>query len=126
MKILICGSRSAANYEGLKMAVRYQIQESTEKVEIISGGANGADKMAERLAKDLDLKITVVRPNWCMYGKSAGMIRNGIMIDMEPDLVIACWDKKSAGTRNTVSRAKEKNIPTVIIPANLIPEENIL
>ena len=84
-------------------------------IELISGGAKGADELAERWAEDYDRKITVVRPNWDKYGLGAGYIRNQEMIDMKPYLVIAFWDGKSRGTSDTIRRAKKAKIQTLIV-----------
>lgn len=49
---------------------------------LTSGGANGADELAENWAKDRgDIDITVMKPNWDCYGKAAGHIRNADMLE---------------------------------------------
>lgn len=115
MKILICGSRTAVKYKELKELVQSFIVLDGEEVTLISGGAKGADAMAEKVAEELGLKIRVVKAEWDRYGKSAGIVRNLEMIRMAPDLVIACWDGQSKGTKHTVKTAKQKGISVKII-----------
>jgi hypothetical protein len=82
---------------------------------IISGGAAGADSLAERYATYWDIQITVVKPDWEKHGKVAGFIRNQEMIDLVPDMVIAFWDGKSKGTADIINRAKKAKIKTLIV-----------
>lgn len=124
MKILICGSRTAIKYNDLKELVQdcvlLMALTKKDKVTLISGGARGADKMAERVAKELELEIEVVRAEWDKHGKAAGMIRNNKMIEMGPDLIIACWDGKSKGTNHTIEMSKRKGIAVKIIQEKIL------
>jgi hypothetical protein len=57
---------------------------------IIAGGAPGADSHAEQWAKDRTLPVKVFKAQWKMYGRSAGPIRNGVMLAKgKPDFVVA-------------------------------------
>lgn len=44
--------------------------------EIVSGGARGADRAGEVLAKSLGLPVRVFPADWDAYGKRAGHLRN--------------------------------------------------
>ena len=44
--------------------------------EVISGGAVGSDSLAEKIAAELNVKLTIIKPEWRRFGKSAGIIRN--------------------------------------------------
>ncbi len=52
-----------------------------EKVMLVSGGARGADALAEKYAKDRNIRIRVFPAEWKKYGKGAGPIRNRQMLD---------------------------------------------
>ena len=43
---------------------------------IISGGCKGAYKIAENIAKELNIPIEIYNAEWDKYGNSAGPIRN--------------------------------------------------
>ena len=91
------------------------LKENLKITHIISGAASkGADALAIRWANENQIGLTKVPADWDKYGKSAGMIRNSVMIEMEPDAVIAYWDGTSSGTSNTIERAKDKNIDVYI------------
>lgn len=108
MKLAIIGSRGFHDYEFLKSEVNKFLEENNFDVKaIVSGGAKGADRMAEIYAKENKLVATVILPNWDLYGKKAGYLRNVEIID-EADAVIAFWDGKSAGTNHSINLAKEK------------------
>ena len=53
---------------------------------------------------------------WDTFGKAAGPIRNGWMLKMEPDLVLAFHNdiRQSKGTANMVSIARKKGIEVKI------------
>lgn len=90
---------------------------------VVSGGANGADSLArmwvqERnkgLAADREkTKLVEIFPDWGLLGKSAGIIRNEQIISLS-DRVLAFWDSKSPGTKNSLSHAKRMKKDTLII-----------
>ncbi|MBR4632426.1 MAG: DUF2493 domain-containing protein [Elusimicrobia bacterium] len=76
MKILIAGSRTITNINVLLKAINLSGYKITIKDEIVSGGARGVDTLAEIFAKNNKIPITIFKPDWNKYGKSAGVIRN--------------------------------------------------
>ena len=102
MKTAIIGSRTFEDYELLTEKLG-QIEGITQ---IISGGAKGADQLAERYAAENGIDIVVVKPDWGAYGKAAGLRRNEVIIE-KSDLVVIFWDGKSRGTKNSLDLAKK-------------------
>lgn len=80
----------------------------THKVEIVSGGARGADRLGEQFAINHDLQLYCYPADWDKYGKSAGYVRNNIMAEYSHAL-IAFWDGKSKGTEHIVKVMKKQN-----------------
>ena len=107
-KIAIVGSRNFNDFDLMNRVVFQDYIEKNslyaEDVMVISGGAKGADKLAEKLAQLRGYKLVVFKADWNKYGKKAGMIRNGYIIE-NADVVFAFWDKKSSGTANSIQRA---------------------
>lgn len=103
----IVGSRTFNNYAYMRYRFLQIITENniSEKIQIVSGGAVGADNCAEQLARELGFSIKIYKPNWETHGRSAGFIRNQKIVDAS-DLVIAFWDGKSKGTFDTIKRTK--------------------
>jgi hypothetical protein len=112
MKILICGSRTFND----SRAIEEQLGtfEGIEGITIIHGGARGADSLAGNIAKKLGWKQLVFLPDWDLHGKCAGIVRNDLMLDQQPDLVMAFWDGKSRGTQHTIREATKRKIKVII------------
>jgi len=106
MTLLIVGSRSFTNY-ALMVETIYSQYSIDEIDHIISGGADGADALAERFAIEHGISFTEYPAKWRTFGKRAGILRNINMVN-EADKVIAFWDGKSAGTQFTIRYSKEK------------------
>lgn len=109
MKIAIVGSRGFDNYELLCNMVDMLIErKKLSDVEIVSGGARGADELAERYAKERQMPIKIFHAQWLKHPKSAGFIRNSD-IWKEADMGIAFWDGKSPGTKHSFGLSKKMN-----------------
>lgn len=100
MKIAIVGSRDFAR---LDLVTAY-IEALPMDTVVVSGGARGVDSVAVEAAERRGL-VTVTYPaDWDAYGKGAGFIRNQLIVD-QADKVVAFWDGKSKGTRDTMRKA---------------------
>lgn len=71
---------------------------------IITGGARGADTLAESYAKSRCIPYTVYPANWDKHGKQAGFLRNTDIVKAS-DVVIAFPTKSSKGTWDSVAKA---------------------
>lgn len=110
MRIAIIGSRSFDNYEYLKKCL---LQYITKGSHIISGGASGADSLAQQFAKEHGLPITIYYPDWNNLGKKAGFIRNKTIIE-NSDLVVAFWDGESKGTKSSIDLAMKEGLGVIV------------
>jgi hypothetical protein len=113
MNIAIVGSRSYNDYEKFKDKLKWYIDINKTDY-IITGGAIGIDKLAERFAKENNIKIKIFLPEWKEYGKKAGYIRN-LEIVQNSDIVIAFWDGESKGTKLTMDIARGSKKPLINI-----------
>lgn len=113
MKISIIGSRAFNDYDFLKKTILESI-DVNDIDEIVSGGANGADKLGELFAEEFNKSTNIYLPDWEKYGKSAGFIRNADIIK-NSDYVFAFWDGASKGTLNSINTAKKLNKKLKII-----------
>lgn len=104
MKVAVIGSRSFTNYNVLDNILKQHLK--SEDI-IVSGGATGADSLSEQFAKQNGHKTFIYLPNWKIYGKSAGFIRNKQIVD-NSDYIIAFWNGTSKGTLNSINLAKEQ------------------
>ena len=118
MIVVICGGRDYKfNPADLEM-----LSEMHNKINfelIITGGARGADTEANLFARRHSIPLKVFNANWKLHGKSAGPIRNKIMLDY----LLTFHDKNNLaviafpggrGTQNMVSIAKESGVKIFI------------
>jgi len=109
LKIVIAGSRTFNDYKLLKsVVIDYIGGMAYNNIEIVSGGANGADNLGEKLANELGCSLRIFPADWDKYGKSAGVRRNEQMA-IYSDAVIVFWDGISKGTQNMIDNAKKHN-----------------
>ena len=107
MRCAIVGSRSFSDYaEMAKVLDETQTSGETVITEIVSGGAKGADALAERYAAERGIPVTVIRPDWEKFGRAAGVLRNRDIVTAA-DCVVAFWDGSSRGTKSTIDLAKK-------------------
>lgn len=120
VNIAIVGSRDFEDYELLKFQLLKYINKRLDSivisgepyrradldVNIVSGGARGADTLAEKFANEFGLKKMIFKPDWNMYGKSAGFIRNRKIVE-NCDVLFAFQVNKSRGTQHSIDLARE-------------------
>lgn len=104
--VAIIGSRNFNDYSFAKNEI-LKITKDIVINKIISGGAKGADKIAETFANEFDIPTEIILPDWSK-GRGAGMIRNTDIIK-KSDYVIAFWDGQSKGTLDSINKAKKSN-----------------
>lgn len=122
IKVIIAGSRNFYNYNIVEdTVVSYFMSRGIlkENIEIISGGARGADSLGEQLADSYGLKLTVFPAQWDTYGKAAGMIRNKEMADYatkdsDKAILFAFWDGQSRGTKGMIDIAKRCGMEVIV------------
>lgn len=113
MKLAIVGSRNLTDYRKLTDAV-WKNFKLKELELIISGGAQGADTLAEEFAERLEIPFKKFPADWKKYGKPAGYIRNEQIV-AEADVVLAFPGRISKGTRHTIKIAQNANKRVLVI-----------
>lgn len=101
--LAIVGSRDFTDYELMKSFLLDHFgKDGIRSISrIISGGARGADALAERFAKEHGIPLKVFPAEWDKYGKSAGFRRNEDIIKA-CDVCAAFWDGQSRGTKHDI------------------------
>lgn len=110
-RIAIVGSRNFKYYSKVAAYFRDNIEFGDV---IISGGAAGIDTTAANIAQAAFMKTEIYLADWERYGKSAGAIRNQIIVNMA-DKIVAFWDGKSKGTKITIDMARRAGKPCEVI-----------
>lgn len=106
MRLAIVGSRYISDRQVLLDALK--LVPSLESVtEIVSGGAKGVDKLAEEFAKENNLKLTVFRPNYSLYGRGATLMRNTEIIEYADAVLAIPVRGGSNGTHDDIRKARK-------------------
>lgn len=100
MKIAIVGSR---DYDRLDQVIAY-VQSLPHDTHIVTGDARGVDNAALVTAYNRGMNVTCYPAAWAEHGKKAGMLRNSTIVEAA-DKVVAFWDGKSRGTRDSLIKA---------------------
>lgn len=113
VRIIIAGSRDFTDYDVVRQhvgAYLLTVDDYKNNVEIISGGAKGADVLGEKFARRNSLKLKVFPADWGRWGKQAGYMRNAEMAQYAFEnphkaVLFAFWDGHSNGTKHMISTA---------------------
>ena len=117
MKVLICGSR---NWKEEDVIPEYRIETYIKALPpdtvIIHGGGRGADKIADRIARERGHTVIEFKANWMLYREKAGPIRNREMLSAKPDKVVAFHEDivNSKGTKDMIEVARKAMIPVEV------------
>lgn len=116
IKIIIAGGRDFQNYELLVKNCNQIIEflAKSNKVEIVSGCARGADNLGIKYAIEKGITTSLFPANWNEHGKTAGFIRNKEMAN-HANALILFWDGKSKGSRHMLDTMQKLNKPVYII-----------
>jgi SLOG family YspA-like protein len=120
VKVLICGGRDFTDWEYFRDKMHELCEErkwwaETEDdpyyrfsidVEVIHGGAKGADSLADQWAVLNYLPFYEFKADWDKYGKAAGLIRNQQILDEgKPDVVVAFKGGRGTAHMKRIARA---------------------
>mgnify|MGYP003680350350 FL=1 len=116
-KVIIAGSRDFTDYTFLKKMVDKLYKNET--IEIVSGGATGADALGERYAREKGYTIKPFPADWEVHGKAAGPIRNRQMAIYGDHLIAFPLGSHSKGTSNMIKEADKLGLLRHIFVAPL-------
>lgn len=118
MIIMVTGGRNYDDYIEVRRVLELYAEVGNV---LLSGGAEGADYLAERFWHSKQLPYVVVPAEWNHLGKAAGVARSTAMLKglplaaheylLKPGVLIAFPGGK--GTAHTIKAAQHLNIPVV-------------
>ena len=109
MRVLVTGGRKYQDRRMLFEVLDYCSAKNDEITLVIEGGASGADTLAREWGQARYVPVLTMFADWQKYGKAAGPIRNGEMLEKaKPDLVIAF--PGGVGTENMIKQSHEAGI----------------
>lgn len=118
-KVIVAGGRDFNDYARLSETLenfRTAVWKGdhADDIEIVSGGARGADSLGEKWAKDRHVSVMLFPAEWDKHGNRAGPIRNELMGDYA-DSLIAFWDGKSRGTSHMITYATNNGLNVIVV-----------
>jgi|GEM_PF-1326473 len=122
-RVVVAGSRHFKDYDRLSRELDYLLQFKKNAI-IVSGNAEGADKLGEQYARDRDLLIDTYIPDWRPqgpkgpYDNAAGHKRNREMAD-NADAAVIFWDGVSRGSEGMINYCKRIGLDHRVIKYNL-------
>jgi len=100
MRVAVVGSHDFHDYSRLKHTL-----DNMENISmLLSGGAKGADSLAEIYAREKNIELKRLVPDWSTYGRAAGMIRN-------KDIVAEAEQVWRSGMENPKERSTASSWP---------------
>lgn len=114
-RLIVAGSRGFWSQDLMNRTLDHLLQnKQPDEIEIVSGGARGADRSAIIYAHNRGYKLTVMNAEWNKFGRSAGYRRNQQMADYA-DACVVFWDGESRGSKHMMDIAKRMDMPLRVI-----------
>ena len=109
-KLALVGSRNFTDYARFVTDVdKWCTAQNIRPTVIISGGAKGADALAERYAAERAIELCVFKADWSK-GRSAGPARNTLIVEACTHMY-AFPSKTGRGTQDSMRKANAANKP---------------
>ena len=103
--VIVCGGRAFADAK----AVAAYLGRLTKPFRVVTGGAKGADALAEAWARENHVPCVAVPADWATHGRAAGPLRNQkMLVDHQPVAVIAFPGGR--GTEDMIRRASAAGV----------------
>ena len=119
MRLAVVGSRTFTDRNTVFVILNEYYKVFGDELSFVSGGCpQGPDRYAEEFAELYNIPILILPANWNEHGRAAGFIRNSDIVN-ECEEVVAFWDRKSNGTRDTINKAHKQNKEVIIIDTDL-------
>lgn len=118
MNIGVVGTRTFEDYDLLQRTLdRVRLMFHDKELTIVSGGARGADSLAEAYSNSVLKKDAIVfSPDFATYGSPAAFKRRNQQIVDASDFVVAFWDGRSRGTNDSMNKATRAGKPILVVP----------
>lgn len=122
MNLGVVGSRSITDSSTVEQAIQsspwYQSRGMIPPEEwgmtIVSGGADGVDTRAEEFAENLGLPTQIIEPDYSDWSNEHPAKARNTEIVKESDAIVAVWDGRSNGTRDTIDKALDRGVPIYV------------
>lgn len=113
VKLVVAGSRHYTNKSALFSKLDAMLKGvPKDQIEIVSGGAKGADRLAKQYAQERGLAHKEFAADWTAHGKSAGPRRNKQMAEYGDAAIGFRGGFEAKGTTNMLNQAASRGLAT--------------
>ena len=114
MKVIIAGSRDIIDFWKIVPFIKEGFEQLNieNAPQIVSGCANGMDKIGESLAEFCGYDLKKFPADWNKHGKAAGPIRNKQMAEYADAAIVI--HNGSRGSLNMIEQMKKLNKPVFV------------
>jgi hypothetical protein len=105
--LAIVGSRHFTDKKKFTAWVYQWVEKHGKPSMIVSGGADGADALAEEYANEHDIQLEVLPADWNTYGTRAGPYRNTQIATLCTHM-LAFPSKDGTGTQDSIKKAQDR------------------
>jgi len=119
-KVIVAGSRTIRCYDLVRGRLDELLANVAGPIEVVSGGADGADALGERYAREREHRLQRFPADWHKHGKRAGILRNRQMA-RHADALVAFWDGRSTGTADVIRTAREQGLKVRVVKCEVTP-----
>ena len=114
MIVGVIGSRALENSEHEVLGIIEDFLVRHEASLVVSGGARGVDRFAEKVAIRLGIPVEIIHPDWDGLGKTAGFARNSAIAERIEHLLAIMIPGGSAGSKDTIAKMMRMHKPVTI------------
>lgn len=107
VKIIVCGGRDFEDREFV-FSILDRVHAQRDIGFLIQGGQTGADRLAAEWSFANGVNMISIPAKWKKYGAAAGPRRNKLMLEFNPDAVVAFPGGK--GTKSMTGLAKKAGV----------------
>lgn len=120
LRILITGSRTWTDRAAIAQTISDYLHSTGTSIgeawpfpTIIHGAAQGADQLADHIARNWGWTPEPHPADWHRHGRSAGYRRNAAMVALGADVCLAFIHNDSRGASHAAALAEAAGIPTL-------------
>ena len=124
MKVAVIGSRTFKDLDLLSRVLDKlpDYIPNYSKIDlIISGGATGADKLAEQYSLTNKIPAKIFLPDYIRFGRGAPLKRNIQIVELA-DVIVAFWNGESTGTAHAIKEGLSRDKLVVVVD----PDGNVI
>ncbi len=110
MRVAVCGGKDFLAMH-LISAVLFKVHRANHITELLIGNSRGVDEIVNDWAARTGIPVRHINSDWLSYGEDADDVRNQLIIDERPDIIVLFpGGKRTNDLLNKAITAGHKNV----------------